>query len=60
VTAGSDKVTFSSTDDKNALLEGKYGTAILGLSEKYKAEAIREAIRPAFKKKIEAATGLKF
>lgn len=59
VRASGDAVTFSSTDNKNSMLEERYGEDILGLSEKYKSEAIREAVQPAFSKLIEQATGLK-
>ena len=59
VTVSGDNVVFASTDDKDEMLRERYGENIEGLSEKYKAEAIREAIQPAFKKGIEAATGLK-
>jgi hypothetical protein len=55
---GSGTVEFASTDSKDQMLRDKYGDAIEGLSEKYKAEAIRDGIRPAFNKGIQAATGL--
>ncbi len=53
-----DKVVFDSTDGKDQMLTDRYGENIKGLSEKYKAEAIREKVRPVFKNKIEQATGL--
>jgi hypothetical protein len=57
------KITIGSTDPKSAKLENKYSKArgsIFGLSEKYKAEYVRENLRPAFAKKIESLTGLKY
>jgi len=54
------KIVFNSSDEKDSLLTGKYGSEIHGLSEKYKLEAMREAVRPEFIKKMEVATGLKF
>lgn len=54
-----DSVVFKSSDPKDGMLTGRYGDDIEGLSEKYKNEAIREAVRPAFKKRMEEATGLK-
>ena len=53
-----DKVLFENTDGKDQMLTDRYGENIKGLSEKYKAEAIREKVRPVFKNKIEQATGL--
>jgi hypothetical protein len=53
-----DKVVFESTDDKDKMLTDRYGDNIKGLSEKYKAEAIREKVRPVFKNKMQQATGL--
>lgn len=54
-----DKVVFQSTDNKDKMLTERYGDTIHGLSEKYKAEAIREKMKPVFKNKIEEATKLK-
>lgn len=54
------KVVFGSSDSKDQQLVDRYGPEIEGLSEKFKAEAMREKVRPVFKSKIEAATGLKF
>lgn len=55
---GSD-VTFGSTDSKDQMLRDRYGDNIEGLSEQYKGEAIREAVRPNFRKRMQDATGLK-
>lgn len=52
-------VVFGSTDPKDDMLRQRYGDEIEGLSEKYKAEGILEAVQPAFTAKMEAATGLK-
>lgn len=41
-------VTTDSTDEKSEKLQKKYGEKIFGLSEKYKAEYIRESLNPAF------------
>lgn len=54
-----DKVVFESSDSKDKMLTDRYGDQIKGLSDKFKNEAIREKIRPTFKKKIEEATKLK-
>lgn len=51
-------VEFASSDPKDQMLRQRYGEDIEGLSEKYKAEAIREGVQPAFTAKMEAATGL--
>lgn len=53
-----DKIEFSSSDGKNDKLIDRYGNQIVGLSEKFKAEVIRESIRPGVKQKIFDATGL--
>lgn len=58
VTVQGDKVAFSNSDDKDRMLTDRYGDKIKGLSEKYKAEAIREKIQPVFKSKIQEATKL--
>lgn len=58
----SDKMIFGSTDEKSESLEKKYSTrkgSIYGLSDPYKREALNQKVRPEFKKRIEAATGLK-
>jgi hypothetical protein len=54
------KVVIESTDSKTAALEAKYSEQIFGLNDKFKIEYIKESLRPVFKSKIEAATGLKF
>jgi hypothetical protein len=54
----SNKITFSSTDGKNDMLTENYGVQITGLSEKFKAEVMRDKIRPGFKEKIFESTGL--
>lgn len=59
VTVQGDKVVFNDTDNKDQKLTERYGEDIKGLSDKYKNEAIREKVRPVFKGKMEAATGLK-
>lgn len=59
VTVEGDKVVFNNTDNKDQQLTERYGEDIKGLSDKYKNEAIREKVRPVFKGKMEAATGLK-
>lgn len=43
-------VITDSTDEKSAKLQKKYGKKIFGLSEKFKAEYIRDNLRPAFLK----------
>jgi len=53
-----DKVVFNNTDGKDKMLTDRYGEAIKGLSEKYKAEGIREKVKPVFKEKMQAATKL--
>lgn len=53
-----DKVVFNNTDGKDQMLTDKYGENIKGLSEKYKAEGIREKVKPVFKEKIQEATKL--
>ena len=53
-----DKVVFASSDSKNDKLIDKYGVQIVGLSEKFKIEVIRESIRPGIKEKMFVATGL--
>ncbi len=76
VTIKGGKVVFDSSDKKRDMLingdtaftkefgrtglEVGYGEEVFGLSEKYKLEAMREAVRPEFIKKMEVATGLKF
>lgn len=50
-----EKVVFGSTDEKDRMLRERYGEEIEGLSEKYKAEAIREAVQPNFNKLMEDA-----
>lgn len=56
-----DRLVISSTDPKNDMLENnpRWAGQIHLLSDKYKAEVMREAVRPAFKQNIEQATGLK-
>ena len=59
VTVTGDKLNITSTDSKTAKLNKKYSTSkgnIFGLSPKFKREYTR--LRPAFKKKVLAATGL--
>lgn len=58
VTVVGDNVVFDSTDSKDRMLRDRYGDAIEGLSDKYGNEAVREAINPAFIKRIKEATGL--
>lgn len=53
-----DKVVFNNTDGKDQMLTDRYGENIKGLSEKYKAEGIREKVKPVFKEKIQEATKL--
>lgn len=53
-----DKVVFESTDGKDQMLTNRYRESIKGLSEKYKAEGIREKVKPVFKEKIQEATKL--
>ena len=53
-----DSVVFDSTDSKDRMLRDRYGDAIQGLSDKYANEAIREAIEPAFMRKIREAVQL--
>lgn len=53
-----DQVLTGSTDEKSAKLQAKYGEAIFGLGGQYKAGYVNTALRPAFKAKIETATGL--
>jgi hypothetical protein len=54
------KVIFESSDEKDEMLTKRYTDKIHGLSEKYKAEAMREKVIPVFKSKIQLSTGLKF
>jgi hypothetical protein len=54
-----EKVVFASSDTKDAMLRDRYGDEIEGLSEKFKAEAIREVVQPNFNRMIEEETGLK-
>lgn len=53
-----EKLVFSSSDVKDAQLVDRYGKEIEGLSEKYKAEAVRDKIKPVLKQKMSEATGL--
>jgi hypothetical protein len=57
------EVITGSADLKSAKLEKKYSKSkgsIFGLSERFRAEYIRENLRPAFQKQITDLTGLKF
>ncbi len=57
-----DKVVTDSTDEKTAKLKKKYETSkgkLFGLNHESKVEYLQQQLRPAFKKKMEAATGLK-
>lgn len=53
-----EKIVFASSDGKNDKLIDTYGVQIVGLSEKFKVEVIRENIIPGLKEKIYTATGL--
>jgi hypothetical protein len=58
-TVSGDGYQITSTDEKTAeLVNRDPDNSPFQLSEKFKAEAIRTAVMPAFKAKIEAATGL--
>lgn len=62
VDVGSDKLTIDSVDEKSARLQKKYSTrkgSIFGLSAPFRREFLNQKMRPEFKKRIEAATGLK-
>jgi hypothetical protein len=52
-----DKVITKSSDPKNDMLEKKYGL-VFGLSDPYRREYLNEGLRPAFKARIFAGTGL--
>lgn len=51
-------INTGSTDGKEAKLREKYGEGIFGLNDKFGFEVVQETMRPIFKGKIEAATGL--
>lgn len=53
-----DQVLSGSGDEKSAKLQEKYGTEIFGLGGEFKAGYVNTALRPVFRQKIEAATGL--
>jgi hypothetical protein len=53
-----DKIIYGSTDPKAAKLEKKYGKGIWGLNAPFKAEVMREKVRPGIKNKIFESTGL--
>lgn len=52
------KLVISSTNEKIAKLEDRFGPEIFGLNRNTKAELIREDLRPVFMKNIRKATGL--
>lgn len=57
------QVITGSSDLKSPKLERKYSKAkgsIFGLSEKFRAEYLRESLRPTFQQRITNLTGLKF
>jgi hypothetical protein len=54
-----DVIVIHSADNKTAKLVEQYGETIFGLSPVFKKFYLDEDLRPVFKSKIEAATGLK-
>lgn len=56
-TVSGEKVTTESSDPKNDQLVEKYGP-VFGLSDRYRREYLNEGLRPVFKGKILAQTGL--
>lgn len=59
VSVNNDRIVTGSTDSKTEKLEDKYGENIFGLNDKFSIEVVQETMKPIFKEKIEAATGLK-
>ena len=53
-------LTTDSTDEKNGMLEGRYGKEIFGTGGSYKKQYIDENLGVAFRKNITTTTGLKF
>lgn len=57
------QITIGSTDRKSEKLERKYSKAngsIFGLSEKFQQEYVIESLRPAFARRIEELTNLRY
>jgi hypothetical protein len=52
-------LVIDSGDSKTADLLDKYGEEIFGLTGEFKRTYVNDHLRPAFKQKIESATGLK-
>lgn len=62
VTVNSGVIKTDSTDSKAAMLEAKYGkannTSVFGTSGEYKKQYIKESLRPEFRNRLKAVTGL--
>lgn len=54
-----DELEYGSRDEKSAKLQKKYGK-LYGLTTDSKEELAEQVTRPAFQKRVEEATGLKF